>query len=194
MPESSVSGITLLLRAWREGDDQALEKLTSLVYEDLDRLAHFYMAHERTGHILQDTALIDETFLRLAKLRVIEWKDRKHFYVVCAQLMQRILTDYARSELYQKRGGNADHVPLDECGLPAQERRTDLVALEEALNHLATIDERKAKVVQLRFFAGLSVEETAEVLDVSKRTVNEDWKFAKSWLLRELDRGDGYGK
>lgn len=194
MDGSSASGITILLQAWGDGDDQALEKLTSLVYEGLDRLAHFYMARERTGHILQDTALINETYLRLSKLREIDWKDRKHFYVVCARLMQRILTEYARSELCRKRGGEAERVPFDERLFMAQDRRTDLVALEDALNDLAKVDERKTKVVQLRFFAGLSVEETAEVLEVSQRTVNEDWKFAKSWLLRELDRGNGNGK
>lgn len=194
MAESSAFEITSLLRAWSDGDDHALENLTFLVYEDLNRLARFYMAQERTGHILQDTALLDETYVRLTKLREIDWKDRKHFYVVCAQLMQRILTDYARSELYEKRGGKADHVPYDEHLLLIQDRRTDLVALEDALNQLAATDERKAKVVQLRFFAGLSVAETAEVLAVSKRTVNDDWKFAKAWLLRELDKRSGNGK
>jgi RNA polymerase sigma-70 factor (ECF subfamily) len=189
MDGSSASGITVLLRAWGEGDDHALERLTFLVYENLDRLAHFYMARERTGHLLQDTALINETYLRLANLREIDWKDRKHFYVVCARLMQRILTEYARSELCRKRGGHAERIPFDERLFLAQDRRTDLVALADALDDLAKADERKAKVVQLRFFAGLSVEETADVLEVSQRTVNEDWKFAKSWLLRELDGG-----
>jgi RNA polymerase sigma-70 factor, ECF subfamily len=194
MDGSSASGITVLLRAWGDGDDHALERLTFLVYENLDRLAHFYMARERSGHILQDTALINETYLRLANLREIDWKDRKHFYVVCARLMQRILTEYARSGLCRKRGGDAERIPFDERLFLVQGRRTDLVGLGDALDDLARVDERKARVVELRFFAGLSVDETAEVLEVSERTVNEDWKFAKSWLLRELDRSNGNGK
>lgn len=191
---ASQTEITLLLRAWWGGDDQALAKLTTLVYEHLDRLARHYMAREKPGHILQDTALINETFLRLVKLRRIEWKDRAHFYVVCAQMMQRILTDYARFELYQKRGGEAEHVPFEESRFIKREASTDLVALEDALRALAATDERKALVVQLRFFAGLSVEETAKALRVSERTVNGDWKFAKLWLLRELDKGNGCGR
>ncbi len=194
MDGSSASGITVLLRAWGDGDDQALEKLTALVYENLDRLAHFYMARERTGHILQDTALINETYLRLANLREIDWKDRKHFYVVCARLMQRILTEYARSELCQKRGGEAERMPFDERLFVAEDQHTDLVALEDALSDLLAVDKRKGEVVQLRFFVGLSVEETAEVLKVSQRTVNEDWKFAKLWLLRELNKGNNHGR
>jgi len=190
---ASQSEITLLLRAWGDGDDQALGKLTALVYEHLDRLARHYMAGEKPGHILQDTALINETFLRLVKLRRMEWKDRTHFYVVCAHMMQRILTDYARFELYQKRGGEAERVPFEESRFMKREERTDLVALEDALSALAATDQRKAHVVQLRFFAGLSVEETAKALRVSERTVNDDWKFAKLWLLRELDKGNDRG-
>ena len=152
------------------------------------------MLRERTGHILQDTALINETYLRLVKLREVGWKDTTHFYVVCARLMQRILTEYARSELSQKRGGEAEWVPFDERLFMSQDQGTDLVALEDALNDLAAVDQRKAEVVQLRFFVGLSVEETAKVLKVSQRTVNEDWKFAKLWLLRKLGNGNNHGK
>ncbi len=198
MDGPSAVGITALLRAWGEGDDQALEKLTPLVYEHLDHLAHYYMARERVGHVLQDTALINETYLRLVKLREVDWKDRAHFYVVCARLMQRILMQYARSELSRKRGGEAECVPFDErlfmnpgTDLGALE---DVLALEDALNDLFAVDRRKAEVVQLRFFVGLSVEETAEVLGVSQRTVNEDWKFAKLWLLRRLDKENNHGK
>jgi RNA polymerase sigma-70 factor, ECF subfamily len=193
MGESSMYGITSLLQAWSRGDDEALSKLTGLVYDDLDRLAHFYMAKERSGHILDDTGLIDETYLRLAKLRELDWKNRKHFYVVCSRLMQRILTDYARSELCQKRSNGTDQIPFDESRFVAQDKAPDLAALVDALEQLATKDERKAKVVQLRFFGGLSVAETAEVLAISARTVNDDWKFAKAWLLRELDRGSFNG-
>lgn len=194
MDGPSATGITALLRAWGEGDDQALEELTFCVYEHLDHLAHYYMLRERTGHILQDTALINETYLRLVKLREVGWKDTTHFYVVCARLMQRILTEYARSELSQKRGGEAEWVPFDERLFMSQDQGTDLVALEDALNDLAAVDQRKAEVVQLRFFVGLSVEETAKVLKVSQRTVNEDWKFAKLWLLRKLGNGNNHGK
>jgi RNA polymerase sigma factor (TIGR02999 family) len=193
MDGSTESGITLLLHAWADGDSHALDKLTPLVYEQLDRLAHFYMAREKNGHLLQDTALINETYLRLSKLRDLDWRDRRHFYLVCARLMQNILIDYARSELQKKRGGDAQRVPLDERLIDSRYLSGELIALDDALKRLAATDERKAKVVQLRFFAGLSVEETAEVLGVSKRTVNEEWKFAKAWLFHELGKGNRHG-
>jgi RNA polymerase sigma-70 factor, ECF subfamily len=188
MSEHQTAGITSLLHAWRDGDDEALNRLTPLVYDHLDRLAHFYMVREQTGHILQDTALISETYLRLAKLREIEWKSTTHFYVVCAQLMQRILTDYARSELYQKRRGREGMVPFDEQEFLAEQLGADLVALEDALKDLRAVDGRKAQVVQLRFFVGLSTKEIAEVLAISERTVDNDWKFAKLWLFHQLSR------
>ena len=185
---SGESGITVLLRAWSEGDHHALEELTPLIYHELYRAAQRQMARERAGHLLQNTALVNEVYLRLARLGEIEWQDRSHFFAVCAQLMRRILTDYARSRRTLKRGGEAQYVTLTE-NLPLENLPADLVALDDALNSLAAIDERKAKVVELRFFGGLSVQETAEVLKVSEQTILRDWRFAQLWLLRELSGG-----
>ena len=178
-----------MLRAWSEGDDHALEELTPLIYHELYRAAQRQMARERAGHLLQNTALVNEVYLRLARLGEIEWQDRSHFFAVCAQLMRRILIDYARSQHTQKRGGEAQYVTLTE-NLPLTENMSaDLVALDDALVSLAAIDERKAKVIELRFFGGLSVQETAEILKVSEQTVLRDWRFAQLWLLRELSGG-----
>jgi len=188
MNSSSGSGITLLLRAWGKGDKRALKELTPLIYEGLYRSAQRFMARERQGHILQSTALINETYLQLARMGEIDWQDRGHFFKVCAQLMRRILTDYARSRLCLKAGGNAWQVPFDEDLAVHLDPGVDLVALDDALDGLAAVDERKSQVIQLRFFAGLSVEETAEALQVSERTVKRDWTLAKLWLLRELGR------
>jgi RNA polymerase sigma factor (TIGR02999 family) len=187
---SSESGITVLLRAWNGGDHQALEKLIPLVYRELHRTARRYMARESPGHILQSTALVNETYLELEKLGEIDWQDRGHFYAVCAQLMRRTLTNYARSRLFKKRGGDAQRVHFDESWVVSGDSRTDLIALDEALNQLALIDERKSQIVQLRFFVGLSVAETAVVLKVSEETVSRDWRLAKVWLLRELSAGN----
>jgi RNA polymerase sigma factor (TIGR02999 family) len=189
MTGQSSSEITLLLHAWRGGDQRALEKLTPVVYQELHRIAQHYMARERDGHTLQTTALINEVYLRLVKVKEVEWQDRAHFFAVSAQLMRRILTDFARAHGYQKRGGGARQVPLDEAWLASSEPGVDLVALEQALTRLGETDERKSKVVELRFFGGMTVEETAEVLHISGETVMRDWSVARAWLLRELDGG-----
>ena len=193
MTGASSYEITQLLHAWRGGDQLALERLTPIVYEELHRMARRYMARERDGHTLQTTALINEVYLRLVKVKEVEWQDRAHFFAVSAQLMRRILTDFARSHGYQKRGGGARQVPLDESCLASAEPGVDLVALEQALTRLGETDKRKSKVVELRFFGGLTVDETAEVLQVSGETVMRDWSVARAWLLRELDRGANDG-
>ena len=181
--------ITYLLHAWSGGDEQALEKLTPLVYEELHQVAQRYMAREAAGHTLQTTALVNEVYLRLVNVREVSWQNRAHFLAVCAKLMRRILTDLARSRRYLKRGGEAKRVSLDEALIVSEEPRADLLALDDALNSLATFDQRKSQVVELRFFGGLSVEETAEVLKVSPETVFRDWRLAKDWLVRELSEG-----
>jgi len=179
--------ITGLLLAWSNGDKHALEKLTPLVYQELHRSARRYMAGEKPNHTLQATALINEVYLRLVDLRDVKWHDRAHFFALCANMMRRILIDFARSRKYQKRGGEARRISFDESMLVSPEPAADLLALDEALNNLAAMDERKSKVVELRFFGGLSVEETAAVLKVSDETVKRDWRMAKLWLLRELN-------
>jgi RNA polymerase sigma-70 factor, ECF subfamily len=188
MSTSSAHEITNLLQAWSAGDEQALEKLTPLVYDELRRAARRYMLGERTGHTLQTTALVNEVYLRLADLRRINWRNRAQFLAICSQTMRRVLTDFARSRLYQKRGGGAPPLVFDEAVF-LSERRSDLAALDDALNALAVVDKRKSQVVELRFFGGLSVKETAEVLQVSSETVMRDWKLARVWLLRELSEG-----
>ena len=186
MVAPSDQGITQLLRAWGNGDRQALERLTPLVYEELHRAAHRYMADERAGHTLQTTALVNEVYLRLVDVRGVSWQNRAHFFAICARTMRRILINFARSRQYQKRGGEAVSVALDDAlGVSAQPA-VDLVALDDALKGLAKLDLRKIEVVELRFFGGLSVEETAEVLKISPDTVMRDWKFARAWLAREL--------
>ncbi len=186
MSEEQSSEITQLLRSWRQGDPHALDRLTPLVYQELHRRARYYMVREREGHVLQTTALINEAYLRLVGVN-LEWQDRAHFYAVCAQIMRRILTDFARSRNYQKRGGDPHPVNLDEATLVTSAPDIDLVALDLALNRLEERDERKSKVVELRFFGGLTVEETAEVLQISSETVMRDWGMARVWLLRELE-------
>ena len=178
--------ITRLLIDWRGGDQAALEQLIPLVHEELRRLARRHMAHERVGHTLQATALVNEAFVRLIDVRQVKWHDRAHFFAMSSRLMRRILVDFARSKGYQKRGGGAQKVSFDEALLVAREPGQDLVALDDALTALAAFDGRKAQVVEMRFFGGLSVEETAEALNVSVDTVMRDWKLAKAWLLREL--------
>ncbi len=185
----SPSEITQLLHAWRGGDQQALERLTDAVYQELHRMAQHYMARERGGHTLQTTALIGEVYLRLVKVNEVEWHDRAHFFAVCAQMMRRILTDFARSHGYQKRGAGAPHIPLNEAMVVSSEPQIDLVALEQALTRLGETDLRKSKVVEMRFFGGLTIEQTAEVLQISPETVVRDWSVARAWLLRELDAG-----
>lgn len=180
--------LTQLLQAWSHGDEQALDQLIPLVYGELRRTAHRHMARERAGHTLQTTALVNEVYLRLVKFTGMTWNDRAHFFAVCARLMRRLLTDSARASHYLKRGGNARHFSLDEALVISGKPRTDFVALDCALNSLATVDPRKSQVVELRFFGGLSVKETAQVLKVSPATVMRDWSLAKDWLLREMSQ------
>ena len=190
IPQDS-SDVTGLLVAWGAGDEAALERLIPVVYAELHRIARRYMVGERAGHSLQATALVNEAYVRLVDLRHVNWQDRAHFLAMSARLMRRVLVDCARSKAYQKRGGGAVRVTFDE-GLPVtQEADQDLVALDAALQALATVDERKSRVVELRFFGGLSVEETATALKVSPETVMRDWKLAKAWLLRELKDSGG---
>ena len=180
------AAITRLLVGWRGGDQAALEQLIPLVHDELRRLARRHMAHERVGHTLQATALVNEAFVRLIDVQQVKWQDRAHFFAMSSRLMRRILVDFARSKGYQKRGGGAQKVSLDEALVVTNEAGHDLVGLDDALNALAAFDSRKAQVVEMRFFGGLSVEETAEALKVSVDTVMRDWKLAKAWLLREL--------
>jgi RNA polymerase sigma-70 factor (ECF subfamily) len=177
--------VTSLLLAWRNGDEHALEQLTPLVYSELRKIARGYVARERRDLTLQPTALINEAYVRLIDMRQPDWQNRTHFYALAAQMMRRILVDFARARGYQKRGGGAAAVTLVE-GLASSERGRDLVALDEALKALAIIDPRKSRIVELRFFGGLSAEETAEVLEVSSKTVLREWQTAKVWLSREL--------
>ena len=180
--------VTTLLVAWADGDEGALEQLVPLVHRELRRMAHRVMSAERADHTLQPTALVNEVYLRLVDMKSVRWNDRAHFFALSARLMRRILVDLARSRRYQKRGGGAPTVLLNETSIPAPERGEDLVALDEALLRLAELDPRRSQVVELRFFGGLSVEETAEVLNVSRHTVMRDWTLARTWLLRELRR------
>ena len=179
--------ITELLRAWGDGNDSALEQLTPLVEAELRRQARAYMRRERRGHTLQTTALVNEAFLRLTDARQVRWQDRAHFLALSARLMRRVLVDHARSRGYRKRGGGAERVTLDEELVASPEPPVDVLALDRALEALAAVDARKSRVIELRFFGGLSVEETADVLHVSPDTVKRDWRLAKLWLLRELE-------
>jgi RNA polymerase sigma factor (TIGR02999 family) len=186
--------ITGLLRAWNTGDQAALDRLTTLVYEELHRLARSYRKRERPGNSLQTTALVNEAYLRLVDIASVHWKDRVHFFALSAQLMRRILVDAARARKAAKRGGQAQKIThssavnLDEIADASSRRGNELIALDDALMALAQIDSRKARVIELRFFGGLSVEESAEVLEVSPQTVMRDWKLAKAWLNRELQK------
>jgi RNA polymerase sigma-70 factor, ECF subfamily len=183
----SPEAVTELLRAWSDGDDGALERLLPLVEAELRRLARGYMLRERRGHTLQTTALVNEAFVRLADARRVSWQDRAHFLGISARLMRRVLIDHARARGYRKRGGGAQRVTLDEGLVASPDPGLDVLALDRALEALAKVDARKSKVVELRFFGGLSVEETAEVLHLSSDTVKRDWRLAKLWLLRELE-------
>ena len=185
MTPAAPNEVTQLLRAWSDGQHEALERLMPLVYEELHRLARHYMSRERSGHILQTTALVNEAFLRLVDARHVNWQNRAHFFAISASLMRRILVDFARTYQSQKRGAGVRPVSLDE-GLDVTEERLDLASLDDALKTLAILDPRKSRVVELRFFGGLSMEEVAEVLQVSPETVKRDWKLAKAWLLREM--------
>jgi RNA polymerase sigma-70 factor, ECF subfamily len=189
MPEPSSHEITHLLQEWKRGNPGALDKLMPLVYADLHNAARRYMAREHSGQTIQATALIHEVYVRLVDSAAANWQDRAHFFAVCARMMRQILTDFARSRHSQKRGGGAEKITFNDSLHAPSEPGTDLLALDDALNGLARIDARKSQVVELRFFGGLSVEETAEVLKISRETVKRDWNFAKLWLLREMDGG-----
>ena len=177
---------TTLLLAWGRGDETALDQLIPLVHDELRRLARRHMAGERPGHTLQATALVNEAYLRLIAVNQVRWQNRAHFFAMASRVMRRILVDAARARGFQKRGGGAETVSLDEALLISGEPRQDLIALDDALNALAAFDLRKSQVVEMRFFGGLSVEETAEALHVSADTVMRDWRLAKVWLVREL--------
>jgi len=189
----SIQHVTRLLRAWGQGEDAALEELLPLVHQELRRLARRYMFGERPGHTLQTTALVNEAYLRLVNSRQVNWQNRAHFFAISAQLMRRILVDYARTRGSQKRGGGVPKVTLDEELMAPQEKGHDLVALDDALKALAHIDPRKCKVIELRFFGGLSVDETAEVLKISPDTILRDWRLAKAWLAREMRKTGASG-
>jgi RNA polymerase sigma-70 factor (ECF subfamily) len=185
----SAEAVTRLLIAWGNGEQLALDQLIPIVYSELHRLARRYMHRERKMHTLQPTALVHEAYERLIDLQHVNWQNRAHFFCVSAQLMRRILVDYARSRRYSKRAGTWRQVSLNEAVALFRDRQTDIVALDDALSTLAEIDPRKGSVVEMRFFGGLSIAEVAEVLNVSQETVLRDWRLAKVWLLRELSRG-----
>jgi RNA polymerase sigma factor (TIGR02999 family) len=181
--------ITVLLKAWKGGDELALERLAPLIYKELRKIAHGYMRHERDNSMLQATALVNEAYLRLVNMDGVDWSDRAHFFAVSAKMMRRILVDAARARVRDKRGGHSPKVNLDAVPDLAADRSAELIAIDDALEALAKLDARKAKVIELRFFGGLSVEETAEVLDISTQSVMRDWRLSRSWLMREISKG-----
>ena len=183
---ASLKDVTQLLVHWGKGDKQALDRLMPLVYDELHRMASRYLRRERQGHTLQTTALINEAYLRIVDQDRVNWQNRAHFFGVAAQMMRRILVDHARSHLYAKRGGGAQKLTLDEAIATPQERDLDLVALDDALTTLAEIDPQQSRIIELRFFGGLTIEETAEVLNISPATVKRDWNMAKAWLYGEI--------
>jgi RNA polymerase sigma-70 factor, ECF subfamily len=187
----SVGEVSRLLRAWSEGDQGALERLMPIVYDELRRLARHYIQGERPGHSLQATALVNEAYTRLVDYKRMQWQNRAHFYAVSAQLMRRILVEHARRHNL-KRGGGLQHVSLEETAVVREDQGADLVALDDAMNALSQFDPRKVQIVEMRFFGGLSVEETAEVLKISPITVKRDWRAAKAWLHRELTGDDAH--
>lgn len=189
MAVPSTSEITGLLLRWSQGDEHALDSLTPMVYHDLRRLAAQLLRRERTGHTLQPTALVNEAYVKLAGQAKIQWQNRTHFFAVAARVMRQILVDYARRHQRAKRGSGAAPLPLDEALVFAPERSADLLILDEAVDRLAEVDPRKAKVVELRFFGGLSNEEVADALQISANTVMRDWNMAKAWLRREIESG-----
>ena len=186
----SPNGVTQLLVAWSDGDAGARDELMPLVYDELHRLAHKYMNRERPGHTLQTSALVNEAFIRLIDQKDVDWQNRAHFFGLAAQMMRRILVDHARSRQYLKRGGDARQVSLDETMMVSHERVDEVIALDDALKDLAQFDQRKSEIVELRFFGGLSIEETAELLNVSPGTVMRDWTLAKAWLRKQIVGSD----
>ena len=186
MTKPSLHEVTQLLQSWSEGNQEALDKLVPLVHAELHRLARHYMSNERPGHTLQTTELVNEAYVRLIDWKNVRWQNRAHFFGVAAQIMRRILVDFARSRASAKKGGGTQYVSLSEAMTISPERGEDLIALDDALESFAELDSRKSRIVELRFFGGLSVEETAEVLKISARTVMRDWGLAQAWLYREL--------
>lgn len=186
LPERRTPGVTELLTSWCAGDESALAQLTPLVHDELHRLAHRQMRNERVGHTLQTTAVVNEAYLRLVDLTRVRWQDRAHFFAMAARLMRHILVDYARSHASVKRGGEVFSVSLNEAIVASAEPGVDLVALDDAMHALSALDARKSQVVEMRFFGGLTVQETADALGASPATVMRDWQFAKKWLQREL--------
>jgi RNA polymerase sigma-70 factor, ECF subfamily len=186
MDQTGRRQITQMLLDWSEGDCEALERLTPLVYGELHRLAHRYMNRERAGHTLQTSALVNEAFIRLVDQTNVKWNNRAHFFAIAAQMMRRILVDYARSHLYAKRGGGAIHVSLEHANLIAGQPAADVAALDEALSKLESIDPEQARIVELRFFGGLTIKETAEALKISIDKVKQEWSTARAWLSREI--------
>lgn len=184
----SKENVTQLLRAWSQGDEGALNQLYDLVFDELHRLAHHYMSRENPGNVMQTTALVNEAYLRLANARDLDWKDRAHFFAVSANVMRRILIDGARARRADRRGGKDIQVALDDAPEVSTQNDPDLIALDDALKELAKVNERQSRVVELRYFGGLSVDQAAEVLGVSADTVMRDWRFAKAWLKREMVR------
>jgi len=180
--------VTQLLIDWSNGDKAAVDKLIPLVYDELRRLARYYMRRERVGATLQTTALVNEAYMRLVDQKNVQWQNRAHFFAIAAQLMRRILIDRARKRYNSKRGGDVRKVSLDQAAIVSTGRSSDLVALDEALTDLEAIDQRKSKVVELRFFGGLNIEETAEVMSISPATVQREWSMAKAWLYREISQ------
>lgn len=186
---SAPHDVTSLLHEWRQGDNQALDKLTALVYDELRRIAHRYLRHERDYHTLQTTALINEAYLRLINQQHAGWQNRAHFFAVTAQIMRHVLIDYARRRHYAKRGGKErERVSLGDATIMSHARARELIELDEALKDLARLDERKSRVVELRYFGGFSIEETADVLEISAMTVRRDWRAAKAWLYIQVER------
>jgi RNA polymerase sigma factor (TIGR02999 family) len=186
MTEGRTHDVTQLLIDWSNGDHAALEKLVPIVEQELRRLAHHYMRHERVGHTLQTTALVNEAFVRLVNRESIQWQNRAHFFGIAAQMMRRILVDHARSHVCEKRGGRVEKLELNEALVVSQHKASEVIALDEALQQLELIDPRQSRIVELRFFGGLTVEETAEVMHLSPVTIKREWSTAKAWLYREL--------
>lgn len=186
MTTLSKPNVTELLLEWQQGDREALDRLTPLVYDELRRIAHRYVQMERNGHTLETTALVNEAYLRLVGGQKIDWQNRSHFFAVTAQVMRHILIDHARRRRYMKRGGEVQRVSLEEANAMTEVRAAELVALDEALDALAKLDPRKSRVVELRYFGGLNLEETADVLEISMMTVRRDWRAAKAWLYRRM--------
>ena len=191
MTKPAPEEVSQLLRDWSDGDQAALDKVMPVVYQELRRLAHHYMRNERAGHTLQTTALVNEAYMRLADYKKMRWESRAHFFAVAAQVMRRILVENARRRNFAKRGGGAQQVELDEAAVVSAGRSAEVIAVDEALTELESWDARKGRIVELRFFGGLSIEETAEVLKISPTTVQREWRSAKAWLYRAISEGGG---